>query len=56
MDLIFGPPGETRETVDHSLRCMQQWPPTPLRRHEYTVGARIYPDTLLAVGYLADHA
>jgi radical SAM superfamily enzyme YgiQ (UPF0313 family) len=48
VDLIFGLPGETRESVDHSLRCMQQWPPTPLRRYEYTVGARIYPGTPLA--------
>jgi radical SAM superfamily enzyme YgiQ (UPF0313 family) len=48
VDLIFGLPRETRETVDHSLRCMHQWPPTPLRRYEYTVGARIYPGTPLA--------
>jgi radical SAM superfamily enzyme YgiQ (UPF0313 family) len=48
VDLIFGLPGETHETVEHSLRCMHRWPPTPLRRYEYTVGARIYPGTPLA--------
>jgi hypothetical protein len=48
VDLIFGLPGETRETLDHSLRCMHQWFPDPLRRYEYTVGARIYPGTPLA--------
>jgi radical SAM superfamily enzyme YgiQ (UPF0313 family) len=48
VDLIFGLPGETRETVDHSHRCMHRWLPNPLRRYEYTVGARIYPGTPLA--------
>lgn len=48
VDLIFGLPGETHETVDHSLRCMHRRPPNPLRRYEYTVGARIYPGTPLA--------
>lgn len=48
VDLIFGLPGETWETVDRTVRSMNALPPTPLRRYEYTVGARIYPGTALA--------
>lgn len=48
VDLIFGLPGESGETVDHTIGGMHRWPPTPLRRYEYTVGARIYPGTPLA--------
>lgn len=48
VDLIFGLPGETMETVEHSLSRMRELPDTPLRHYEYTVGARIYPGTPLA--------
>jgi len=48
VDLIFGLPGETWETVDHSIRRMNDLPATSLRRYEYTVGARVYPGTPLA--------
>ncbi|MDW7774444.1 MAG: radical SAM protein [Desulfobulbaceae bacterium] len=48
VDLIFGLPGETWETVAHSIRRMNDLPATPLRHYEYTVGARIYPGTALA--------
>lgn len=48
VDLIFGLPGETWETVAHTIRQMNDLPATRLRRYEYTVGARIYPGTALA--------
>jgi radical SAM superfamily enzyme YgiQ (UPF0313 family) len=48
VDLIFGLPGETMETVEHSLSRMHELPDAPLRHYEYTVGARIYPGTPLA--------
>ncbi len=48
VDLIFGLPAETWDTVSHTIRCMNELPPTALRRFEYTVGARIYPGTALA--------
>ena len=48
VDLIFGLPGETWETVAHTIRRINDLPPTPLRRYEYTVGARVYPGTALA--------
>ncbi|MDY7000519.1 MAG: radical SAM protein [Thermodesulfobacteriota bacterium] len=47
VNLIFGLPGETRETVDATLKHMLQYPPTGLRTYEYTVGARIYQGTPL---------
>jgi radical SAM superfamily enzyme YgiQ (UPF0313 family) len=50
VDLIFGLPGETWETVDHSIRRMTDLPATSRRRYEYTVGARVYPGTVLARG------
>jgi len=48
VDLIFGLPGETLGTVDYTLERMREYPDTPLRHYEYTVGARIYPGTPLA--------
>jgi hypothetical protein len=45
--LIFGLPGETYDTVDHSIRQMLSYPPNVLRRYEYTVGGRIYNGTPL---------
>lgn len=48
VDLIFGLPGETWETVARTIKSMNDLPPTPLRRYEYTVGGRIYPGTALA--------
>jgi hypothetical protein len=48
VDLIFGLPGETWETVAHTLSRMNEFPPAPFRRYEYTVGGRVYPGTSLA--------
>jgi hypothetical protein len=47
VDLIFGLPGETRETLDETLSLMLERPPTSWRRYEYTIGARIYQGTPL---------
>jgi hypothetical protein len=46
--LIFGLPGETHETVEHTLQKMRRYPMNDLRRYEYTMGGRIYPGTLLS--------
>ena len=45
--LIFGLPGETFETVDHTLHRMKEYPVGQLRSYEYTVGGRIYHGTPL---------
>ncbi len=42
VNLIFGLPGETRETVDRTIDGMRRHPPTFSRLYEYTVGGRIY--------------
>jgi hypothetical protein len=55
VDLIFGLPGETLATVDHSLAMMEAFPTGPLRRYEYTFGGRIYPGTPLCA-YVEQHA
>ncbi|MFA7165700.1 MAG: radical SAM protein, partial [Desulfoplanes sp.] len=47
VDLIFGLPGETWDSLDHTLELMQGYAPSQLRRYEYTIGARIYHDTPL---------
>ncbi|MCF8052940.1 MAG: B12-binding domain-containing radical SAM protein [Desulfobacterales bacterium] len=47
VNLIFGLPGETHETVEETLGEMARRPPAPGRRYEYTIGARIYPGTPL---------
>jgi hypothetical protein len=47
VSLIFGLPGETRETMTHTLDRMEQYPLDPLRTYEYTVGGRIYQGTPL---------
>lgn len=47
LNLIFGLPGETFETIDHTLKEMMKFPPDFLRRYEYTLGGRIYQDTPL---------
>ena len=46
-NLIFGLPGETYETIDHTLEKMIKFPINALRRYEYTIGGRIYQDTPL---------
>lgn len=46
--LVFGLPGETRETLDETLEYMMRYPACPLRRYEYTIGGRIYPGTPLS--------
>ncbi|WP_462324593.1 B12-binding domain-containing radical SAM protein [Desulfoplanes sp.] len=47
VDLIFGLPGESHETLDQTLSLMLERPPMPWRRYEYTIGARIYENTPL---------
>lgn len=47
ISMIFGLPGESYETIDHSLKQMNMYPPNFLRRYEYTIGGRIYQDTAL---------
>ena len=47
VNLIFGLPGETEDTLDRTLDMLDQYPPNSLRRYEYTCGARIYPGTPL---------
>ncbi len=47
LSMIFGLPGETHETLDHSLEQMKGYPPHFLRRYEYTIGSRIYQGTPL---------
>ncbi len=47
VDLIFGLPGETSETLHETLHLMLQRPPHGWRRYEYTIGARIYEGTPL---------
>jgi radical SAM superfamily enzyme YgiQ (UPF0313 family) len=48
IDLIFGLPGETWETVVQTIKAMNDFPANGRRHYEYTVGARIYPGTGLA--------
>ena len=47
INLIFGLPGETYETINHTLNEIIKYPPGVLRRYEYTIGGRIYQDTPL---------
>lgn len=47
VSMIYGLPGETFDTVHHSLNRMKAYPPNFLRRYEYTVGGRIYQGTPL---------
>lgn len=47
VSMIFGLPGESYETIDHSLELMQRYSPGFLRRYEYTIGGRIYQGTRL---------
>ena len=47
ISMIFGLPGETYETLDHSLEQMKRYAPNFLRRYEYTIGGRIYQGTNL---------
>jgi len=42
ISMIFGLPGESYETIDHSLKQMNKYLPHFLRRYEYTIGGRIY--------------
>jgi hypothetical protein len=47
VDLIFGLPGESHETLEETLSLMCKRPPFAWRRYEYTIGARIYEGTPL---------
>ncbi|MCD6296675.1 MAG: hypothetical protein J7M30_05930, partial [Deltaproteobacteria bacterium] len=47
LSMIFGLPGETYETLNHSLEQMNRYPPNFLRRYEYTIGGRVYQGTSL---------
>jgi len=46
--LIFGLPGETYHSVNHTLKKMRQYPMERSRRYEYTMGGRIYCGTYLS--------
>ncbi len=48
INLVFGLPGESYETIDHTLEEMLKYPPNSLRRYEYTIGGRIYQSTPLS--------
>lgn len=48
VNLVFGLPGESYETIDHTLEEMMKYPPNSLRRYEYTIGGRIYQGTPLS--------
>lgn len=45
--LIFGLPGETYDTINHTTSQMMYYTPNAFRRYEYTVGGRIYQGTPL---------
>jgi len=45
VSMVFGLPGETYKTIDHSLEQMNRFPPGLMRRYEYTIGGRIYQGT-----------
>ncbi len=47
ISLIFGLPGETRETMEDTLTNMATYPASPTRKYEYTVGGRVYQGTPL---------
>ncbi|HDZ89644.1 MAG TPA: radical SAM protein [Deltaproteobacteria bacterium] len=47
VSMVFGLPGETHDTLNHSIERMKQYPPGFFRRYEYTIGARIYRGTRL---------
>ncbi len=47
VSLIFGLPGESHQTLDHSLERMKQYAAGPMRAYEYTVGGRVYQGTPL---------
>jgi len=47
LSMIFGLPGETYETLNHSLEQMNKYSPHFLRRYEYTIGGRVYRGTSL---------
>jgi hypothetical protein len=47
VNLIFGLPGDTERTIDHTLAMIHKYPPSPLRHYEYTFGGRIYQGTQL---------
>jgi radical SAM superfamily enzyme YgiQ (UPF0313 family) len=47
LTMIFGLPGESYKTIDHTLEQMNRYPPNFLRRYEYTVGGRIFQGTSL---------
>lgn len=47
VNLVFGLPGETYETIDHTIEQMIKFSPNLLRQYEYTIGGRIYQGTPL---------
>jgi len=48
LNLIFGLPGETFDSINHTLSMIRKYAVTGLFKFEYTVGARIYNNTALA--------
>ncbi|MFO7749675.1 MAG: hypothetical protein R6V54_06240, partial [Desulfobacteraceae bacterium] len=47
LNLIFGLPGETFETIDHTIAGLKEAAASPLFKLEYTAGARVYNRTPL---------
>ncbi|RLC14279.1 MAG: hypothetical protein DRI57_14730 [Deltaproteobacteria bacterium] len=48
VNLIFGLPGESHATLDHTIGEMMKFPPNAFRRYEYTMGGRVYQGTPLS--------
>jgi hypothetical protein len=48
VNLVFGLPGESYETINYTIGQMMKYPPNALRRYEYTIGGRIYQGTPLS--------
>ncbi|MDY6793418.1 MAG: cobalamin-dependent protein [Thermodesulfobacteriota bacterium] len=48
VNLVFGLPGESYKTMDHTVGEMVKYPPNAIRRYEYTIGGRIYQGTPLS--------
>jgi len=48
LNLIFGLPGETFDSINHTLDMIRKYAASGLFKFEYTAGARIYNNTALA--------
>jgi len=54
VNLIFGLPGETWQTLDQTIVLLNKYSPNQQRRYEYTCGARIYQETPLCQRFTND--